>query len=89
MDWLQYYDLIKELTGTAFAKQLFIWTSSLGVASFIHSGRVRTELSSVTLAINNLADALKKELKSHSDRLELVEKKVNELGVKVLKLEGD
>ena len=90
MDWLD-VDLIKQIAGTSFAQQFTIWTTSLGIASWIHSGRVKKEmasqLSSITLAINSLASALKEELASHSERLELVTKEVSILKDRVKKIE--
>ena len=90
MDWPD-AELVKMLAGSNFAQQFTIWTTSLALASWIHSGRVKKEmaaqLSSITLAINNLASALKEELKSHSEKIETVTLEVQKLKGRVLNLE--
>ena len=92
MEWLN-YELLKDIAGASFAQQFFIWSTSLGIAAKIHSFSVKKEVraqgEAMVLAINNLASALREELKSHSEKIELVTKEVNELKGRVFKLEGE
>lgn len=78
MDFLD-YELVRNIAGDEFAQQFFTWTAALGVASFIHSGRVKKEVRAVVDALNNVALALKQDLKSHSERIEKVEKGLEKL----------
>ena len=79
MEWLD-SELIRSIAGDKFAQQFFMWTTSLGLASYIHSGRVKK-------SIDNLATALMTQLDSHGKKIELVETKVNDLGGRLSKLE--
>jgi hypothetical protein len=57
------------------------------VAAWIHSGRVKQEIklnfTCLTDALNNLADALRKELKEHSEQLASLRQDVQELQTQV------
>jgi len=91
MEWLD-FEMVKQVAGTAFAQQFAIWTSSLGLAAWIHSGRVKKEIAAqvtaMTTALNNLASALTKGLEDHAERIEKVEFGVNELKGRFQELEN-
>jgi len=59
------------------------------VAAWIHSGRVKTEISkhfsSITDAINNVATALREDLQKHGERLDKIDKRVENLEIKINK----
>lgn len=76
---LGHYEVIKAILGEPFAQQFLIWTTSLIIASWIHAGRVRTELKSITEALNSLSMALKKDLESHSTQLDKIETRLDKI----------
>lgn len=67
------YDTIKNIAGDKFAQQFFTWTTSLSLASFIHSGRVKKELGQMTQAINKFAEALHERIGKVEARLDKIE----------------
>lgn len=73
------FELVKKIAGEPFAQQLTIWTTSLAVASFIHSGRVKKEMSNITSALVKLGESLRQDLKSQSDRIGTLETRIDKI----------
>jgi hypothetical protein len=91
MNWLD-FESIQKLFGDALASQVAQFGFAFSMAAWIHSGRMKreiaTQVASITTALNNLASALRQDLKSQSERIEKVEIGVNELRGRIYKLEG-
>lgn len=90
MDWLN-LETIQVIGGNAFSQQFAIWTTSLGLASWIHSGRVKKEMreqmSQITDAINSLSHALRQDMALQSQRIGMVEKTLVNMDTRVSELE--
>ncbi len=85
MEWLLALDpeFFKQFLNDAAQSQVATFTVAFGLAAWIHSGRVKKEiasqLSGITLALGNVAEALKQDLASQSKRITLVEEKQEEI----------
>lgn len=84
-------EVLKTFIGEKMSSQLVRDMATFGLAALIHSSRVKKEIraqfSHLTEAINSLGQALRQDLKSHSERIEKVEKGQNELRDRVNKME--
>ncbi len=76
MDWLD-FDSLPNLLSTAMGSQVTQFGIAFAIAAFIHAGRMKKEIASqmsqVVGAVNNLAQALRQDLSSQSDRISKVE----------------
>lgn len=79
------------MAGNEIAQTGFLFT----VAAWLHSGRVKKEIkdnfSSLTTAINNVAESFKQDLKAHSDTLKVHSEAINELrqAINTMKNKGE
>lgn len=74
MEWL---DSLTGAFGEGFARDVATWTTALGVASYIHSGRVKKELRAITDEIRSLSTALRGDLDVHDKRISVVENRID------------
>ena len=78
-DLSQILNLASSAASSQIAQAGFFFT----VAAWIHSGRVKREISknfsSITDAINNVATALREDLQKHGERLDKLDKRVENL----------
>ena len=96
MDWID-FETFKHTLNTILAldvaSQIAIWTTSLGVAAWVHSGRVKKEIalqmSVLVTAINNLGEALRSDLQRQSQRIDFVSNEVGTLTSRVEALETE
>jgi hypothetical protein len=94
MDWLNLIDpeTLQTFLGEAISSQVAQFGIAFSLAALIHAGRVKKEIASqaagIRIAFNNLADALKGDLKVQSERLGKVEDGVSELKDQVHKIDA-
>jgi hypothetical protein len=90
MDWSN-VETLRLILGEALGSQVAQFCLAFTIAAYIHSGRVKneikTQISFLVSALDNLGDALKQDLKSQHDRIENVETGVNKLTNRVAALE--
>ena len=86
-------EIIKTLFGEAASNQIAQAGFFFLIASWIHSGRVKKEIklnfAGLTEAINNVADSLKKDLKSHSEILGKQAGSIDNLSLRVQYIENN
>lgn len=79
VDYSQVSQLFSDASQNQIAQAGFFFT----LAAWIHSGRVKKEISSnfaaLTLAINQVAEAFREDLKKHGDRLDNLASRVETL----------
>ncbi len=82
MEWLD-VDNLPALLNAALASQVTQFGIAFSIAAFIHAGRMKKEIafqmSNISLAVNNLATALRQDLASQAERLAEVEVRVNNI----------
>ena len=66
---LQLIELVRQLAGENFTQQFIIWTSSLALASYIHSGRVKSALNDMTVEIRSMVTSMNANLEVHAKEI--------------------
>lgn len=78
MDWAN-IETIERLLGPLMSHQVTQFGLAFAIAAWLHSGRVKKEIKAqadqISAAFNNLAEALRNDLKSLNDRVSALEKR--------------
>jgi len=69
-------DTILQYASEAFSHQVTQFVFAFSIAAWIHSGRMKKEFKSLTLAVNDLGSALRADLGALNSRIGVVEKTV-------------